>query len=75
MIKSIIFNFRTPVILIALFSGIIPGQSSAAAPGQTLIFPLPQQMEITGDVFIPDESISIVVPRDAGKRDSPCSFW
>ncbi len=69
MIKSIIFNFRTPVILIALFSGIIPGQSSAAAPGQTLIFPLPQQMEITGDVFIPDESISIVVPRDAGKRD------
>jgi len=34
-----------------------------------LIFPIPQQMEITGDEFVLDESVSILVPEGGSDRD------
>ncbi len=39
------------------------------AAGKTLIFPIPQQMELSGQVFVPDETVSIIVPVNAGEAD------
>ena len=39
------------------------------AADKTLIFPVPQEMQLTGDNFIIDESISIVVPATASQND------
>src|SRR4030042_6833190 len=36
---------------------------------KTLIFPIPQQMEVTNEWFILDESVSIVVPENSSERD------
>jgi hypothetical protein len=34
-----------------------------------LIFPIPQQLQITNDIFIVDESVSIIIPENAGSHD------
>ncbi|HLP74784.1 MAG TPA: beta-N-acetylhexosaminidase, partial [Bacteroidales bacterium] len=39
------------------------------AADKTLIFPIPQEMQLTTDVFAIDESISIVVPVNASAND------
>jgi hypothetical protein len=36
---------------------------------KTLIFPIPQEMEITSNPFVLDESVSIVVPAEMSKND------
>jgi hypothetical protein len=36
---------------------------------KTLIFPIPQQMKITGEIFTLDETISIIVPENSSKND------
>jgi hypothetical protein len=36
---------------------------------KTLIFPIPQQMELSDEVFVLDESVSIIVPRDRSEKD------
>ncbi len=40
-----------------------------AASQENLIFPIPQQMEITGDFFALGEDVSILVPRAANEQD------
>jgi hypothetical protein len=39
------------------------------AADKTLIFPIPQQMTLTGETFTMDESVSILVPLNAGEQD------
>jgi hypothetical protein len=34
-----------------------------------LIFPIPQQLEVSKDVFILDETVSIILPQNANKKD------
>src|SRR5258705_8018586 len=40
------------------------------AVDKPLIFPFPQQMQVTGDVFNMDESVSIIIPEHATKKDT-----
>jgi len=39
------------------------------AVDKPLIFPFPQQMQVTGDVFNMDESVSIIIPEHATEKD------
>jgi hypothetical protein len=41
----------------------------AMAQDKTMIFPIPQEMELTADAFVPDESLSIIVPPDGSEQD------
>jgi hypothetical protein len=41
----------------------------AAPAGKILIFPIPQQLQTTGDIFIMDETISIIVPERGSDND------
>lgn len=50
-------------LLIILFS---LNTKSAEKP---IIFPIPQQLQITQDIFVVDETISILVPENAGEKD------
>jgi len=42
---------------------------SPAAAERPLIFPLPQEMELNGDSFIPDETMVIIVPEEGSTHD------
>ncbi len=44
---------------------------SCEIPGmeKPLIFPIPQELQVTSDVFTIDETISIIVPENAGEQD------
>lgn len=58
------------VIKLAVFSCILFLCSvNVQAVEKTLIFPIPQQMQITSDIFAFDESISIIVPQNMSKND------
>lgn len=59
---------RTRIVLMALLLMAFCACNINAAD-KTIIFPIPQQMKLTGDSFALDESITIVVPKDAGKND------
>src|SRR5689334_15961690 len=41
----------------------------SGATGKPLIFPIPQQSEFTKENFILDETVSIVIPPNASKKD------
>ncbi len=61
---------RNPLTLLIAFSAflfMIPAGIKAA--GKILIFPIPQQMELTGEEFLLDESISIIVPQESSEND------
>ena len=64
-IKNKLLNLGfTAVVCMSFFTG-----TSAHAVEQTLIFPIPQQIQVTAETFIPDENLSIIVPVNAGKND------
>ena len=64
------FNTQRLIILLILMSVSIC-DISAFVPndGKTLIFPLPQQMEITPDSLLLDESVAIILPRNPDEKD------
>jgi hypothetical protein len=43
--------------------------SNIKASDKILIFPVPQQMQITAEVFIPDETMSVIVPEKMSSND------
>ncbi len=43
--------------------------SRLMAAEKALIFPIPQQIELTDDLFVLDESVSIIVPQDMNEKD------
>lgn len=57
------------LIVMTCAAAIFLGSFSVSANEKTLIFPVPQQMKLTADMFALDESISIIVPAAAGKND------
>jgi len=69
MKKSLSIKTWKPVILIVLFSNLFAWSSEAGAEEWTLIFPVPQQMQLNKDVFTLDESITIVIPQNTSKND------
>ena len=69
MKKSITIKLRNVIILLTIFSSLIIFPNRIKAIEKTLIFPLPQQIQITNDNFVPDETMSIIVPRNMSKND------
>ena len=61
--------FRFITILVTMLILIFIGPLKVNAIDKTLIFPIPQQMQLTGDKFILDETMSIVVPAETSKND------
>jgi hypothetical protein len=37
--------------------------------GEPLIFPIPQQIEVSNEIFLLDETVSIILTQNAGKKD------
>jgi hypothetical protein len=63
-------NFTTTRILkVLLFYSAILFTGSVLAQQKTLIFPLPQKLEVANNGFVLDETVSIVVPVKASERD------
>ena len=50
-----------------LFVLIFPARVMAAE--KILIFPIPQQLELTGEEFVMDETVSIIVPEENSDED------
>jgi hypothetical protein len=42
---------------------------NAASAGKAIIFPIPQQIQTTTDIFTLNEAISVIVPENAGRND------
>jgi hypothetical protein len=39
------------------------------ATGKTLIFPIPQQIQVTKSNFVPDETVTVIIPAEMSKND------
>jgi len=57
------------IILMTFFSSIFMCSITVKAIDNTLIFPIPQQIQITNETFVLDETMSIIVPRNMSKND------
>ena len=57
------------MIILTLFTSLFISPIKVIAADKTLIFPVPQQIQITNDTFVPDESMSIIIPRAASEND------
>jgi hypothetical protein len=57
------------LIIMAIFSAILIPSVKVLAIEKTVIFPLPQQIQLTNDGFVIDETMSIVVPGNMSKND------
>jgi len=69
MRKSSFIMKRLIMILTgAFFSGLCLSSGSGATQ-KTLIFPIPQKIQLTEDSFDLDEKITIIIPQNAGKND------
>ncbi|MFC2116267.1 glycoside hydrolase family 20 zincin-like fold domain-containing protein [Bacteroidota bacterium] len=68
--KTIVLKrFRRNMFLIMACFSLFGFSTKLMAAEKTLIFPIPQQMELTGDEFVLDESISIIVPQEKTDKD------
>ncbi len=54
---------------VTLFGMLFLYLMNVQAIGKALIFPLPQQVQISDDVFVLDGSVSIIVPQNTSKND------
>lgn len=59
----LIFKVTAIICLLFLFS------NRASAIEKSLIFPIPQTMQVTSDNFIMDESVTIIVPQNVTEED------
>lgn len=62
-------KFRWILILFAVTVSPVTTTNLLVAAEKTLIFPIPQQIELSDDYFTLDESVSIIVPPVASDRD------
>ena len=69
MKKTEALKLQSGIILMIIFSSLFMCSIKAFTMEKTLVFPIPQQIQITNDIFIPDETMSIIVPRDMSKND------
>jgi len=58
------FNSIGLILCVALYAIDLPGMAAG-----TLIFPIPQEMQVTNDVFSLDEKVTILVPENASEKD------
>jgi hypothetical protein len=69
MKKNLLERFRRMIVLAAVCASLLAFTNKVTGTEKTLIFPIPQEMELTDDVFVLDESVSIIVPREMSERD------
>ena len=62
--KSHRFNLFSAICLFSLVYSM-----KTMAQDRPLIFPIPQRLEVTKDVFVMDETASIIVPQNASEKD------
>ena len=55
--------------LVVLFFLVTISSINVKAAERPLIFPFPQQIQLINDIFILDETVSIIVPRDMSEND------
>lgn len=70
MKKTISGKQHRDIILMAISFVILVFSTKAWAADRTLIFPIPQQIEVTNNIFIPDETMSIIIPENFSKNDN-----
>jgi hypothetical protein len=61
-------NAACTVLFVILTGNLTPGLTALQA-AETLIFPIPQEMTVTNDVFILDEKVTVMVPENATQKD------
>jgi hexosaminidase len=69
MRKTKFIRFKGIIKFLTLISFLFIGPVKVTANEKNLIFPLPQQIQITSDRYVLDESISIIVPQNMSKND------
>ncbi len=69
MKKNVSKKLSRIIFLTAVYASLFGSATRVLAVEKTLIFPIPQQMELTGDVFVLDESVSIIVPQNMSEKD------
>src|SRR4030042_4403914 len=69
MKKSSSKKFCKIVFMMALYAILSGYPARLLAVEKTLIFPIPQQMEVTDEWFVLDESVSIVIPEQSSEKD------
>ena len=69
MKKFISLKSRMTIFLIVVFISLIAYSGKIMAAERTLIFPIPQQMEVTDEWFILDESLTIIIPVNNSEKD------
>jgi len=67
MIKR--FNFWKSAGKFLISAAVLTGPLALSAIDKPLIFPIPQQLKITQEAFMVDESISILIPENASEAD------
>jgi hypothetical protein len=55
--------------LIVLFFSVLISSAKIVAAEKILIFPFPQQIQLTNDEFVLDENMSIIVPQTSNEND------
>jgi hypothetical protein len=69
MKKANLIELQPFITLLTIFVSLAICPDKLMAADKILIFPLPQQIQLTGDIFVLDETISIVVPQNMSKND------
>ena len=68
--KTIITKISFRIVFLSLLCCSLQAYTNpAAAAEKTLIFPIPQQMALSDEEFLMDETISIIVPEQKSERD------
>jgi hypothetical protein len=62
-------NFWKSAVKFLLFGAVLTCSQALSAIDKPLIFPIPQELKITQQSFLVDESISILVPETASEAD------
>ncbi len=60
---------RRIIHLILICTAFLGYSTRVAAVEKVLIFPFPQEIELSDDVFVLDETVSIIVPDDISEKD------
>jgi hypothetical protein len=69
MKKSSLINIRKSINLIIIVLNLFVWSLKINAMERTLIFPVPQQIELNKEIYSLDETTAIIVPRNANKND------
>ena len=68
MKKTVLKNLRRLIIITTIHWSLCFCFTNVTA-GEPLIFPIPQHIEVSKEIFLLDETVSVILPQNAGKKD------